>query len=84
MYNLKAGSYVLLGDIAEDCSLGGSLSDSSGTVPKRSGWSQDTFIGVFAENKKHVVKHQKITANHKNQTSQVNDFSAEDVRVWAR
>jgi hypothetical protein len=36
-------------------------------------------IGVFAEKKKintHVIEHRKITAKHKNQTSQVNDFSA--------
>ena len=29
---------------------------------------------LFAR-KKHVVKHKKITANHRRQTSQVNDFS---------
>ena len=38
------------------------------------------YVGGFAEGKrkkkKHVVEHQKITACHKKQTSQVNDFSA--------
>ena len=36
-------------------------------------------VGVFAEKKirnTHVIEHRKITAKHKNQTSQVNDFSA--------
>ena len=36
-------------------------------------------VGVFAEKKirnTHVIAHRKITAKHKNQTSQVNDFSA--------
>lgn len=37
----------------------------------------------FCKNKKRVVKHQKMTANHKKQTSQVNDFSAGHARVWA-
>ena len=34
------------------------------------------------------VKHQKITANHKNQTSRVNGFSVfsgrQDARIWAQ
>ena len=36
------------------------------------------YIGFFVgkQTNKLIVKHQKITANHKNQTSQVNDFSA--------
>ena len=33
------------------------------------------YISVFAENKR-VTEHQKITANHKNQIPQGNDFSA--------
>ena len=41
---------------------------------------EPVYIGVFAEKRKkthtHVVEHQKITAKHKKQTSQVNDFSA--------
>ena len=38
----------------------------------------------FCKSKKHVVEHQKMTANHKKQTSQVNDFSAGHTRVWAQ
>ena len=37
------------------------------------------YIGAFVERKnitKHVFEHQKITANKKNKTFQVNDFSA--------
>ena len=46
------------------------------------------YIGVFAENKikAHIIKHKKITANHKSQASQVNVFVLfyvwEDTRVW--
>ena len=37
------------------------------------------YVGVFCwgkKKKKQVVEHQKVTANHKKQASQVNDFSA--------
>ena len=46
------------------------------------------YIGIFAENKIKalVIKHKKITANHKSQASQVNVFVLfyvwEDTRVW--
>ena len=32
------------------------------------------YIENFAEKQKHVVEHKKITANHKTQAPQVNDF----------
>ena len=48
------------------------------------------YIGAFAERQKqrnHVVEHQKMTANHKKQISQINDFSAflcmRRFKVWA-
>lgn len=31
-------------------------------------------VGSFVEKQKHVVEHQKITATHKTQAPQVNDF----------
>ena len=52
--------------------------------------AREEYIEVFTWNKqkqKHVIEHQKVTANHRKQRSQVNDFSAflvwEDARVWA-
>lgn len=59
------------------------LRDCSKEVREKPG-----YIGAFAGEKNHVVEHQMITANHKNQTSQVNDFLVpfyvwEDIRVWA-
>ena len=47
------------------------------TVPKRQGKSQGTCMNFLLGNtNKRVIKHRKITAYHKEQTSQVNDFSA--------
>lgn len=49
---------------------------------------ESRHIEIFAENKTkaHVIKHKKITANHKSQASQVNVFVLfylwEDMRVW--
>ena len=72
----KVESYVLLGDPTEDYSPGNSLSalrNCSKEVRE-----EPEYLGVFTKNKqtKHVFEHQKTTANHKNQTSQVNNFSA--------
>ena len=54
--------------LTEDCKLGHHLSESS----EEPGWKRFLLRG----RKKQVVKHQKITPNHKEQISQVNDFSA--------
>ena len=49
---------------------------------------ESRYIEIFAENKTkaHVIKHKKITTNHKSQASQVNVFVLfsvwEDMRVW--
>ena len=58
-----------LGILTKDYNLGNSLSDSSEEVREEPGNK-----GVFLLNKKHVIEHQKITANHREQISQINDF----------
>ena len=46
---------------------------------------QEGFVGVVVG--RHVVKHQKSAANHKEQTCQVNEerlfYVREDARAWA-
>ena len=69
-YNLKVVSYVLFGDLTEDYSPGDSLSDSSEEVREESG-----YIGVFLLKKQTLSWTSKIIANHKEQTTQFNDFS---------
>ena len=67
-------SVALRKTIAPETASQTALRDCSKEVREEQG-----CIGVFAENKqtnKHVVEHPKITANHKKQTTQVNDFSA--------
>ena len=65
-------SRTLLRTLAWETASQIALRNSSDEVREEPG-----YIGVFAENKtKHVAEHQKITANPKNQTPQVNDFSA--------
>ena len=70
--NLKVESYDLLGNLTEDYSTKDSLvfeeqfqrSKGEARMYRRFCWEEN------------VVKHQMITANHKKQTSRVNDFSA--------
>ena len=67
-------SVALRKTIAPETASQTALRDCSKEVREEPG-----YIGVFAgkQNKtEHVVEHQKITANHKELTSQVNDFSA--------
>lgn len=68
----KIATYVLFGDLAEDYSLGDSFSDSSEEQFWRGKERARMYsIGIFARRKqtKHLVEHQKITANHKADTS---------------
>ena len=58
-------------------SLGYSLSDSSEELSQTGKGGARMYQFLLGEKKKkHIVKHQNISANNKNQTSQVNDFSA--------
>ena len=67
MHNLKVASYVLFGDLTEDCSLGGgSLSDSSEELLQRGEGGARIYSFCWEKKKqKHAVEHQKITANHR-------------------
>lgn len=69
-------SFVLFSELTEDYSLGKSLSDTSEKVLK-SGKKGARIYRSFCwgGGGKHVVQHKNI-ANYKNQTSQVNNFSA--------
>jgi len=69
MHNLSVASYLLFRELAKDYSPRDKLSDNSEELFKE-GKREPGYIGVFA-----VIKHQKITANHK-QTTHVNDFTA--------
>ena len=62
-HNLKVASYVLFRDLSEDYSPGDSLSESSEEMFQR-GEGGATIYRSFCW-KKNIVKHQKITANHK-------------------
>ena len=65
-------SVNLLRTLAWDTAFQIALRECSKKVREKPG-----YIAVFAEEKKkHVFKHHKITANHKNKTFHVNDFSA--------
>ena len=71
-HNLKIVCLVLFRELT----LGDSLSDSSENyskeVRKKLG-----YVGLLIkQEQKHVVEHQKVSANHKKQTSQVNDLHA--------
>ena len=58
-------------------SLGYCLSDTSEELSQRGKGGARMYKSFCWEKKKNpIVKHQNISANHKNQTSQVNDFSA--------
>ena len=77
MHNLKVENDVLFGALQRPVSLGYSHVESSEKLFKEVR-EEPEFVGVFAGKKKtnHVVGRQKMTANHKKQTSQVNNFSA--------
>ena len=62
-------SGTLLRTIAQETASETALRNLSKDVRKEPG-----YVGVLLGKKKQVVEHQKITVNHKNQTSQVNDF----------
>lgn len=62
-------------NLFEDCSPGDNFSDSPKELLQRCKGGAKRDINFFLLGK-HVVKHKKMTANHKEETSQVNDFSA--------
>ena len=70
IHNLKVENYVLFGGLMENYSSQIALRNF-----KRSKEAASMYRSFCWKNK-HVVEHQKMTANHKKQTSQVNDFSA--------
>ena len=86
MHNLKFEDYVSFEDLTEDYSLGISLSNSSEELFQRGeGGASPLWNSVRSiserktkQNKTHVVKHQKITANHTHTKPDIsiNDFSA--------
>ena len=79
MHNLKVKSYVLLNRLIEDSGLRWQPLSSEGLFQTGKGearmytsfcWNQKTKQNKKTTKQKHVVEHQKITANHKNpQTS---------------
>ena len=78
MPNLEVANYVVFRDLIEDYSPGENLSDSSEELRQKSKGELRyiDFLLKKQDKTKHVVKHTKITANHKRQTSQVSYFSA--------
>ena len=83
MHNVKVMSYILFEDFTEYYKQ--PLRKLWGTVPRSKGEAR--IYRSFCWKQKHVVEHQKMTANHKNQTSQVIILVLfcvwEDARVWA-
>ena len=75
MHNVHIVSSVLFQDLTEDCSPGDSLSDYSEKLLQRGKGGARIYMNFFCW-EKHVVKQKKIIANHKEQTSRVNAFSA--------
>ena len=73
LHNLKVVSWVFFRDLT-DYNLGDNLSDTSEEV-LQTGKGGARIYRSFCWEKK-LAEHQKITANHKEQASQVNDFSA--------
>ena len=61
MHNLKAENYALFGELVEDLSLGGSLSDSSEGLLRR-GKGRARIYRSFVKNKP-GIEHQKISSN---------------------
>ena len=57
-HSLKIASFVSCGDLTQDCSLGARVRNCFEEVREEPGYVD------FAENK-HVVEHQKTTANNK-------------------
>lgn len=74
--------------LSEDYSLGNSLSDTPEELLQRDKRGARVWIfGCTWKRKKNkcLVRHQKVTSNHKAHTSQVNDFRIflwEDARIW--
>ena len=78
MYNLKIEITFYLAALLSTITWGGSFSDSSEGLFQKVR-EESGYIEIFAEKKTkqtHLVERRKITANHKNQTSQVNNFCA--------
>ena len=66
-----------MGKLTEDYSLGDSLLDSSEELLPRGNGETRIYMNSFAGGVRgHVVEHQKITTNYKEQKSQLNDFRA--------
>ena len=78
MYNLNVENFIQ--DITEEDSLGYSLSGSSEELSQRREGGARRYKSFLLKKQKTTaikgVKHQNITANHKNHISQVNDISA--------
>lgn len=75
MHNLKVASSVLFGGLTENYDLRDNLSDRFEELLPRSKGGARMYrrLGLGRE---HVVTHQKMAANHKEQPSRVGDFSA--------
>ena len=80
------GHYALFGELVEDLSLGGSLSDSSEGLLRR-GKGRARIYRSFVKNKP-GIEHQKISSNwRKNKQLKLMNLALfyvwEDARVWA-
>ena len=68
-----------MGNLTEDYSLGDSLSDSSEELLQKGNGGVRIYMNssaVVEARGEHVVEHQKIITNYKEQKSELNDFSA--------
>lgn len=77
LYNLKVASFDLFKDPTDDRDTASQMAQRN--CPEEAGEEPGYLAVVTGKKKKektYVVGHQKMTANHQNQTSQVNDFSA--------
>ena len=82
MQNLKVANQVLFRDLFEGYNLGHCLSESSEKMLQRGKRGDRIYTKWFVcffsggeKKKKHAVESQKVTANHKEETSQVHDFN---------